>query len=355
MKALFQKQIPQMIGLDIGTRFIKAVLLEKDGDGYKIQQAVCESIGGNAFDDRAIKDFDTVSKALAKVKKSLKIKNKAIATAVAGPSVISKIVFMEPEQTDYELEGQIEIEADSLIPYPLDEVYLDFEELGPSASHNSKVEVLLTAAHKDLIDSRMLLLREAPFEPKVMDVESNALANALKFFNPSGAGEETCCFNIGASLMQMCVLDEEGNVKYTKEHTFGLDNLIQDLALVHSLEKDEAEQQLLEGTLPANWRTDTYPVFLANLQQQINRAIQLYTSSTHAQRPASIVICGGGACITGIADDLSQDLGIGVSVFNPFADMATSDKVNSETLTDFAPQLAIAAGLASRSFTPWHI
>lgn len=343
-----------MLGLDIGTRFVKAVVLEKDGEHYKVQNFACEPITGNAFAEREIKDFDAVSNALRKIKLALKIKSKDVAVAVSGSSVISKIVFMDPDQTDYELESQIEIEADSLIPYPLEEVYLDFEELGVSKNHSAKVDVLLSAAHKDMVDSRITLLREMQLEPKVMDIESYALGNAITHFHTAEQTEPFVCLNIGATQLQVCVV-KEGRVNYSKEHAFGFDTLINDLSLVHTLERQEAEQQLLNEELPATWRQDTYPVFLSNLQQQIARAIQLYISTSHAERPTKLHICGGGAALPGLANDLAAELAVEVDVFDPFADMEVSEKATNNDFAKYAPQLVVAAGLASRSFSTWHI
>ncbi|MBT0586091.1 type IV pilus assembly protein PilM [Alteromonas oceanisediminis] len=353
MKALLQKKVPPIIGLDIGTRFVKAVLLEKAGDQYSVNAFACEPITGNAFTDRQVKDFDAVSNALRKVKLALKNKKiKDVAIAVAGSSVLTKIVQMEPDQTDYQLEGQIEVEADSLIPYPLEEVYLDFEELGPSKTHVNKVNVLLSAAHKDVVDSRVTLLREIPFEPKVIDIEGYAVANAVTTFYPTS--ETAFCINIGATLLQVSVI-KEGSVVYSKEHVFGTDALLQDICMMQGLERDDAQAQLLADTLPKSWRDDTLPIFLSNLQQQINRAIQMYISTTHAQRPQKLLICGGGAVIDDIASLLSQDLGLAVEVFNPLANVAIDKKVNAEQLQKLAPQMTIALGLASRGFSPWHI
>ncbi len=269
--------------------------------------------------------------------------------------MISKIVYMDPEQSDYDLENQIEIEADSLIPYPLEEVYLDFEEMGPSATHTGKVNVLLTAAHKDLVDSRLLLAREANFEPKIVDMENYAIGNAMDFFHtPHTEDMPLCCINVGASLLQICVI-KNGDVIYTKEHAFGLNQLINDISAIHMVERETAERQLLDGTLSGNWVEDTLPIFAANLQQNINRALQMYMSTLHAERPTKILFSGGAATIEPLVDILKQDLGLEVDCFNPFSNMSINPKLDATRLSKIAPQLAIAAGLASRSFTPWHM
>lgn len=349
MKSLFKKKSTPIVGLDIGTRYIKAVWLEEADSGFVLKGYACEAIGKDAFEDRAIKDYDAVNLTLRKVKNALKTKIKKAAIAVSGSSVITKIIYMDPDQSDFELESQIEIEADSLIPYPLEEVYVDFEELGPSKTHTGKVNVLLSAAHKDIVDARLTLAREVPFEPEIVDIEGYALGNAIDHFYHGVADQAPiCCISIGASLLQVCVW-AEGEVIYSKEHMFGVNNLLQDLSIINMIDAKEVESQLVGDTLPANWKQDTLPIFSANLQQQINRALQMYMSTLHAARPEKILLCGGAATLPLLVESLKQDLGLDVEVFNPFAQLVISDQLNKDEVQQLAPLFAIAAGLASRS------
>ncbi len=354
MKGLLSKKAPMMIGLDIGTRFIKAVVIEKKKDEYIVQSMACEFINKDAFSEREIKDFEAVSLTLRKVQKSLRTKLKDVVIAVSGSSVISKIVYMNPGQTDFELESQIEIEADSLIPYPLEEVYLDFEELGPSNTHVGKVNILLSAAHKDIVDSRLTLVREIPFEPKVVDVEGYALGNAISHFYDTSSSSQICCINLGASALQVSIV-KDNEVLYSKEHNFGMNMLLQDISMMHMMEKQDVEKGLLDGSLPDSWKTDTLPIFLANCLQQINRAVQMYTTTTHSPSPEKLLLTGGGACIPELVSALNKDLDMDVKAFNPFKNVTVGKNVNVELINSLAPQFAIAAGLATRSFSSWHM
>jgi type IV pilus assembly protein PilM len=351
---LFGANLQKMIGLDIGTRFIKAVVLEKSGEQYSLQAYACEPILGNAFAERDIKDFEAVSHALKKVKLTLKSKNKFVAIAVSGSTVLNKIIYMDPGQTDHELESQIELEADSLIPYPLNEVYIDFEEINNKQTTNNKIEVLLSAVHKELVDRRITLLGEVGYEAKIVDVESYALGAAVSSLYTQKTEETVCCINIGASHLQMCAV-KDGQVIYTKDHNFGIDALIQDLMMLFSQERSQIEQQLTDGTLPETWKQDAYPMFLANLQQHINRALQVYISASGEPRPNTLLICGGGGYLTSLPEDLSADLGIEVICFNPFTNMLMAENIHQRDLEQVSGQLIIAAGLACRSFQPWHI
>lgn len=355
MKSLFSKKAKTIIGLDIGTKYIKAVSLDVKAEQTEVVAIACEPIAGNAFAERELKDFDAVSLALKKVKNALKVSNKSCALAVSGSSVICKLVYMEPDQTDFELESQIELEADSLIPYPLSEVYLDFEELRPSATHTGKVEVLLSAAHRDLVDSRITVAREALFDPKIIDVETNALGESfIKHADSIGDDDEiVCCANVGASLLQISVVQNR-EVIYTKEHAFGMNKLSQDLSLIFGMDVQEVETQIANGSAPEEWFIQSIPGFIASLQQQIQRALQMYTATTHKKMPIKLFLSGGIARLPQVCEELEKELSLEVSLFNPFSKMKISDKLNAEKLYSLAPQLTIAAGLASRELAPWQ-
>jgi type IV pilus assembly protein PilM len=355
MKSLFSKKAKTIVGLDIGTKYIKAVSLDISSSTTKVLSYACEPIAGTAFAEREIKDFDAISKTLKKVKLALKDRNKYCALAVAGSSVISKLVYMEPDQSDFELESQIELEADSLIPYPLSEVYLDFEELRMSESHDDKVAVLLSAAHRDLVDSRMTVVRENLLEPKIIDIESNALGEAFIQYMQEEIDEDDviCCLNVGASLLQLTVVQNK-QVIYAKEHAFGLNKLNQDLSLIYGVDVHEVEQQIANNTAPEDWFSETLPSFYASLQQQIQRALQMYTSTTHKPPPCDLYLTGGVSNLPNVCDELNRELSVPVSLFNPFAGMEVSSKLNAEKLHSIAPQLTIAVGLATRKLESWQ-
>ena len=291
------------------------------------------------------------------VKLALRSKKKLVAIAVSGSTVLNKIVYMDSEQTDYELESQIELEADSLLPYPLSEVYIDFEEIvsnktasqATSKNNSNKVPVLLSAVHKELVDLRIILLGEVGYEAKIVDIESYALGTAVASFYPHETEETLCCINIGASHLQMCVVKNR-QVIYTKAHHFGLDGLIQDLSMLYGQKRSRIEQQLANDTLPETWKQDVYPIFLANLQQNINQALQMYISVSSETRPNSLLICGGGGCLKSLPDDLTADLGMEVISFNPLTNMVIAEHIDRRDLERISSQLVIATGLASRCF-----
>ncbi len=332
------------MGLDIGSRSIKAVVLEQANGGFRVAQLSRERIAGDAFNERDISDFEAVANALKKVKLTLKLKKTQVAIAVSGASVLTKVIYMEPDQTDFELESQIEIEADSLIPYPLDEMYLDFETLGESSTQPGKIDVLLSAAHRQLVDNRLTLLMEQQLEPKIVDIETYAFGNSLINLLGDECPGHCAAVNIGASQLQLAII-KEGRVDYVSEHQFGAEQLLQDVMASAEMTREQAIVELANADPDVPWRAMGYANFLMSLQQHLQRALQIYTSAANQPIPEVLMLSGGGAMVAGLIDDLDADMAQQVRLFNPF-DSVDCDEQQRQA----GPQFAIAMGLAMRRF-----
>lgn len=352
MSKYFGKKKQQLIGIDIGSRFVKAVLLSEEKDKLVIDAIACEKIHGDAFQEREIKEMEAVSNALTKVSKLLKTKVKDAVLAVSGATVLTKLIQMDMGQTDVELESQIEIEADSLIPYPIDEVYLDFEEMGPCSTNAAKCDVLLSVAHKNTVDSRIMLAEECGFEPKILDIEGYALGNSFLQLNKAQTDEVSFCISIGAAQLQLTVLQNE-QILMSRELGFGTDALLADFGMMFGMDKTEAGKRLAEQDFPDGWKESVYPQFLSNLQMQISRILQLYVSTYNEEMPNKLYVCGGGCGLPGLIDDLAMDMNMEVVAFDPLESLTCAPKVSTDSL--WGPQFAIAIGLACRSFNLCHI
>jgi type IV pilus assembly protein PilM len=171
---LWKKQNSMMVGIDIGSHSAKAVLLSQGTEGYIIEDFAIEPMPRGSVVDREIQDIEAVGIVIAKLRKKISDKATEAAAAVSGQTVITKVIYMDAALTEDELASQIEIEADSLIPFPLDEVNLDFETLDINDSDPSKVNVLLSAARTESIEARVAALDAGDFHAKVIDVESYA-------------------------------------------------------------------------------------------------------------------------------------------------------------------------------------
>ena len=186
----FGKRSPTLLGVDISSTSIKMLLLSASGNKYKLDNYVIRPLPPNAVVEKNISDIDAVGECIAKALSIMKPSQKDAAVAVAGSAVITKTIEMNAALSDSEMENQIVVEADQYIPYPLDEVSIDFERQGLSPRSPDMVEVLLAACRRENVDSRVTALDIGGLEAKVVDIEAYAIERAFTLLQEQIGSEE---------------------------------------------------------------------------------------------------------------------------------------------------------------------
>jgi type IV pilus assembly protein PilM len=245
------------------------------------------------------------------------------------------------------------IEDDQYVPYALDEVSLDFEVQGINEHNPDMVNVMLAASRKDNVDDRVEALTKAGLKARVVDVEAFAMENAFNLMadqlRSSMAGQTVAIADIGATLSTLNVL-HEGRTVYTREQVFGGKQLTEEIQRRYGLSCEEAGLAKKHGGLPDNYIVDVLEPFKRAIVQQIARSLQFFVSSSANKNIDSIILSGGCASIPGIEKMVSQSLGVNAYIANPFIDMTLSHRVKPQTLSNDAPAMMLACGLALRSF-----
>ena len=358
LSQLFKKPSSMMVGIVIGSHCIKAVLLQETDAGLRLEALAIEPMPKGAMSERSIQDIEAIGNFIAKLKRKIPKSVQRAAVAVSGQTVITKVIFMDVSLTDAELESQIAIEADSLIPYPLDEVNIDFEKLAINEADPSKVNVLLSAARTESVQARVGALETANLKAAVVDVESYALSRAMDVYYqqlPSDAYNKcVAVVDIGAVLMLVSVV-QEGDTIYTRDQVFGGDQYTNSIVAYYNKSFDEAEIGKTTGDLPPNYTFEVLAPFQTSLLQQVRRAVQMFLTTSGKEQVDYIVLTGGTAMIDGLDRLLIEELGIHTVVAEPFANIEISAKVDRNMLQRHRTQFAIATGLALRSFSSCHI
>lgn len=144
---------------------------------------------------------------------------------------------------DSELESQIEMEADQYIPYPLDEINLDFEVIGPSEDNEETIDVLLAASRSENIETRTSSLEIAGLKPKIVDVEAYTIEKSSSLIaDQIDEGEDNrviAIVDIGATMTSLNVI-EDGKLIYTREQSFGGKQLTEEIMRRYGLSYEEA-------------------------------------------------------------------------------------------------------------------
>jgi len=251
------------------------------------------------------------------------------------------------------MENQITVEADQYIPYPLDEVAIDFEVQGLSERNPDQVEVLLAACRKENVEMREAALDLGNVKPAVVDIEAHAMKRAFELLKPQlGSNPEdlvVAIIDIGATMTTRSVLADDKSI-YTREQLFGGKQLTEEIQRRYSLSFEEAGLAKKQGGLPDDYEQEVLQPFKEAVLQQVTRSLQFFFSSSQYDDVDYIVLAGGTASIEGLAEMIESKLGTPTTIANPFVDMSLSGRVDSDALANDAPAMMIACGLAMRSF-----
>jgi len=349
---LFKKKTTPVIGLDVSSSSIKLLELSKQGSGYRVENYAVRDLPVNAVVEKNINDADAVAQTLRSLISSSKIKLKDVALAVSGASVITKVIDMSDELTADDMEAQIAIEADQYIPFPLEEVALDFDVIGPSQNGANRVDVLITACRRENVEIRESIVQMAELTPKIIDVEAYTVERAFGLMKDRFADADdqvVAIIDIGATMTTLNIL-VDGKTVYTREQLFGGKQLTEEIQRRYGLSAEEAIRAKKEGGLPDDYETEVLEPFKDSVVQQITRSLQFFFSSTQYDDVDFIMLAGGVANLDDLSRVVEEKLGTPAMVANPFADMSTSGRVNDEMLSEHASSLIVAAGLALRSF-----
>ena len=346
-----KRSIP-VLGVDISSTSVKLLEISQNGHQYKVESYSVASLPPNSVVEKNIVELEGVAESVQKSYQRSKTKLKTAAVAVAGSAVITKLIDMPAGLNDENMESQIALEADQYIPYPLDEVAIDFEVQGEIEDSPDKVEVLLAACRKENVDLRVDALEMADVQTKVVDVEAYAIERSFELIRPHLDCDEdsaVAIVDIGSTMTTLSVLVDNKTV-YTREQLFGGRQLTEEIQRRYGLSLDEAGLAKKQGGLPDDYEPEVLEPFKDAVVQQITRSLQFFFSSSQYNDVDYIVLAGGVASMTGLVELVHEKLGTPAAVANPFANMSLASKVDAMALSNDAPSLMIACGLALRSF-----
>ncbi|WP_055732941.1 type IV pilus assembly protein PilM [Agarivorans gilvus] len=349
-----KKSSTALLGIDFGSSTIKGLLLSKSSKGLKVEAVAEVDTPTGALVDNQVVSPEEITESLRELKRKLPSRNRQVATAVAGSHVITKVIYMDSSLSALELETQVELEAENSIPFPIDEISLDFEVLGVNESEPTRNNVLLSAARTEAVSIRAEVLANADFEAKIVDVESHALGRAWNYllhqqdeeFDPQ---KVIALVDIGETTLNFAILNK-GEVVYNRAQNFGGAQYTQQIASFYSLSVEEAKEMKVSGRLPENYEIDVFAQFVNGVIQNVRRQISLFLSSSGYKTIDAIALSGGSALSDELVFQMQSDLEMPVLKAQPFHDCAVDRSIDREKLRHEGGKYMVALGLALRSF-----
>ncbi len=343
---------PTLIGLDISSTSVKLLELSKSGSSYRIESIAVEPLPANSMVEKNVAEVEAVGESVKRALNKSKTKSKYCAIAVAGSSVITKKITMPSNLTEEEMEGQIQLEADQYIPYPLEEVNLDFQILGETEGNPETVDVLLAACRSENVDDRIAAVELAGLTAKIVDIEAYTIETAFQTMAPhipdEGIDKTVAIVDIGATMTSLSVIHNHQLI-YTREQNFGGKQLTEEIMRRYGLSYEEAGLAKRQGGLPDNYEPEVLEPFKETTAQQVSRFLQFfYSAGGEVSNIDHLILGGGTAALPNLAELTESHIGIPTTIANPFEDMSATGKISKSNLQADGPSFIIAAGLAIR-------
>ncbi len=350
---LFTKRTPSVLGIDVSSSACKVLELSRADEHCRVERYAVEPLPQNSVVEHAITEVEQVAQAVERAVKRSGSRCKHAAVAVAGAHVITKTIKMPANLSENDLQTQIEMEADHYIPYPLDEVNMDYQVIGATEDNPEEMEILMAACRKEIVDDYVAVIQAHGLTPAIVDIETYAMESAYSLIaqHMPGCGMEktVAILDVGATTTNINVIHNNRSV-YSRDHTFGGRQLTEEIQRRYGLSYEEAGLAKKQGGLPDNYQTDVLRPFMEAMCQEAMRALQFFYSSSPFNNVDQVLLAGGCAQIPGIDEMVAARIGVPALVANPFASMSLASRIKSEMLANDAPSLMISCGLALRSF-----
>jgi type IV pilus assembly protein PilM len=334
------------VGLDIGSGLVKVAVVDHSKKQPELVKVAVVPLLADAIVEGEVMDPGIVAEAIQSALAAADVKGKQVVTAVGGRDVIIKRIQIErvKEQQAREL---MRWEAEQHVPFDMESVELDFQILDPD-DDGVEMSVLLVAAKRELIESKVRMLTDAGLEPGMVDVDAFALHNAFKANYPDAMRGIVALVNIGHDVTNINILDD-GIPILTRDITVGTRRFREDLQRECGISADEAQ-----GLLQGYDRSAHLDAVLESRGEEIAVGIEraaafLASSSRAATSVRAIYTCGGGARIPGLSDALADRLRVSVQQANPLTNLNIRDGALDSLVTDeVASLLMLPIGLAMR-------
>ncbi|MFN3395287.1 MAG: type IV pilus assembly protein PilM [Thermodesulfovibrionales bacterium] len=338
-----------IIGLDIGSSYIKAVQLKDTRSGYELELFDMIPISPELIVEGSIIDSIRLTEALKELIRKAKIKTKDAVISISGHSAVIIKRISLPEMTEEELSESIKFEAEQYVPFDIEDVNIDFQILGPR-EEPGQMDVILVAVKKEVINDYVNVVNEAGFNTVIVDVDAFALENMYGINYEVEADTNVALINIGASTINMNIV-RGGVSAFTRDSSVGSNLHTEALQRGFNISYEDAERLKKGESLEKITPEDAQPVIMNASEEIINeikRSIDFFRGGSPSADIKEIILSGGCALIKGFPELLSERTGLEVRKAEPFRNIKIPKKFDLLSLDDVAPMLAVAVGLAIR-------
>ena len=339
------------MGLDIGSSSVKAVQLRKSGRQIELAALGVAELGPDAVVDGAIMDALAVSSAIQKIFAASQIKIQNVATSVSGTAVIVKRINVTAGSAS-ELPGAVPAEAERQLSSSVSELNLTYQLLGPATALRA-LDVLLVAARREKVSEYIGVVNQAGKVPVIVDVDALAVQSAFETAYSPEPGRTVALLNLGASQTNVNIV-RDGIPLFTRDLAVGGNQYTEALRKAYALSFEEAEAVKTgaphESVTPEQ-REATLDSVSESVVAEIQRTVSFFRQMAGTGSIDRVFVSGGASLLSALSKKLQEALKVPVETLNPLRGIRIpAQQFDEQSLAALSPRLAVAVGLALRSF-----
>ncbi len=314
------KATSELIGVDIGTTSIKICLLKRSKGGFRLEKLARRTYDEDLLHESSIIDSGFLAGELKKFLKENGVSATTAAAALSSYTVITKKISI-PFLPEDELEGTIQLEVESVIPFPMRDIYYSYYIMGVDEEKEGMMNVLIVAAKKEIVDEYVSAFAQAGLRLALIDVDIFGITNLVEQIY--GAQDfSVLTADVGASVTNIAILKGE-NVEFTREVLIGGKYITGDIAKITKLSQREAEEKKLHGEADISYLLDD---FVMTVSSEIMKTINFYVATKPRESVGRIYLTGGSSLVSGLKERVQQETGTEVMYLDPFLLLAEHEK-----------------------------
>lgn len=336
-----------LLGIDIGTHSVKLIEIGREKDVYTLLAAGSVPTPNKALSSPVAADLEAIAYVVKQLVRDTGAKSDKVNIALPEAQVFTRVIEVPP-LSERELTSAIQWEAEQYIPLPLDQVNMDFTILRQAAETTTgKMEVLLIAAPKALIERYMTILELSDLTPAYAETEIVASTRAI---TKSVANlHNVMLLSIGSQTTELTIL-HDGVIAFTRSISAGGEALSRALSQSLDFTVVQAEEYkktygLQRGLLEGKLVTAMEPI-MTTILGEMKRAIAFFSEKYAQDRIEAVVLAGGSAKLPGLVSYITEQIAVETQIANPWVGIQKDPRF--AILSTEAPTFTVAAGLAMR-------
>jgi type IV pilus assembly protein PilM len=320
----------ELVGLEIGASKLAAAHISNNGSA-ELRQIASDPLESGLVVNGELKDVDGLATALTEFFDRHSLPRKGVRLGVSNSRIGVRPFEITGVNDEHQLENAIRFRAQELLPIPLEEAVIDHHVLDKRQDENGATvwRVLLVVAHRGLIDGYVSACRKAGLELAGIDLEAFGLLRALS--QPGDSGEPAALVAVSLGHERSTLAVSDGRVcEFTRVLEWGGASLNEAIAKTLEITPREADRikrtitlgASLEpaGAIPGDKEEAVVAAVRRELQsfaRELVSSLQFYQGQPGSLPISEVVITGGTATMTGLAQELQTLIRVAVRVGDP--------------------------------------